>query len=246
MLTNNLNFFLMFCCPPRTGHTLIASILNSHPNVVCSNQRHILQNIEDMDMASLTSYIETRLDRSCWNPNSYIDPMPKAEIKVLGDKTGHRSTEVLISNPEKLDILKSIVKVPIKFIHVVRNPFDSLATWTKISAESNKNPISVEYNALLPTFISLNDKIAELKETEEVLTLNHESVVRNMDGTLNSLCQFLHLEKNPEWVKRVKKTLWKEPRITRRSIKWNPNMRAKAVSLTKQYSWFNGYAMGGG
>jgi len=240
-----MNYFLMFCCPPRTGHTLIASILNAHPNVVCSNQRHILENIEDMDMASLTSYIETRLDKSCWNPNSYINPMPKGEIKVLGDKTGHRSVEVLISNPEKLDILKSIVKVPIKWIHVVRNPFDSLATWTKISAESNKNPISVEYNALLDTFISLNDKIAELKNTEDVLTLNHETVIRNMDGALNSLCEFLNLEKNPEWVNRVIMTLWKDPRITRNNITWNPNMRAKAVVLTKRYPWLNGYAMGG-
>ena len=238
----------MFCCPQRTGHTLIASILNAHPNVVCSNQRHILENIEELDMDSLTSYIETRLDRSCWNPNSYIEPMPKAEIKVLGDKTGHRSTEVLINNPQKLDILKSIVKVPIKWIHVVRNPFDSLATWAKLNVESrnNKSGIEEEFNIAYQKYVALNDKIKQLKTTEDILSINHEKVIRSIDKTMDGLCKFLELEKDPIWRSSVIEVLWKDPRITRNSIKWNPNMRAKAVSLTKQYSWFNGYAMGGG
>ncbi len=82
MITDKLKYFLMFSCPPRSGHTLVASILNAHPNVICSNQRHILQNIEDHNLDSLTTYINTRVQKNVWNPNAYIEPVPKRDITM--------------------------------------------------------------------------------------------------------------------------------------------------------------------
>ena len=50
--------------------------------------------------------------------------------KVIGDKKGGGTSEILF-NQTTLNILEEIryvVQVPIKFIHVTRNPFDNIAT----------------------------------------------------------------------------------------------------------------------
>ena len=50
--------------------------------------------------------------------------------KVIGDKKGGVTSEILIdpSNMRKLEAIRQIVQVPMKFIHVHRNPFDNIAT----------------------------------------------------------------------------------------------------------------------
>jgi len=49
---------------------------------------------------------------------------------VIGDKKGGVTSEILIdpNNMSKLKAIGQIVQVPIKFIHVTRNPFDNIAT----------------------------------------------------------------------------------------------------------------------
>ena len=238
---NNLKYFLMFCNPPRSGHSFVASSLNAHPNVICSNQKFEFSILNNIDKNNLFDRIKSGTE--VWNPQCYVTPIIKKEIKVIGDKV--HTQQLLDSNQDNLNLLKSIVGVPIKWIHVVRNPFDSLATWTKISSKSNNNPTSVEYNSLLPIFKNINDKVVELKKTEDVLTINHENIVLKTKEMLEIICEFLEIEDNNDWQKSIMKVKWQKPRITRNEINWNPNMRAKAVVLTKRYPWFNGYAFGG-
>ena len=50
--------------------------------------------------------------------------------KVIGDKKGGH-TSMMLTDPSKMSILEDIrhvVQVPMKFIHVTRNPFDNIAT----------------------------------------------------------------------------------------------------------------------
>jgi len=252
MITDKFKYFLMFAGYPRSGHTLVASILNAHPNVVCSNQQFVINEMSgdpELGLAkiSILSKIESGTHKGAWNPNAYIEPCKGEDITVIGDKTGHRTVEHLIANHGDLDVFKRTVDLPIKWIHVVRNPFDNIATWTKKNLESRKGKSStdVEFNIAFNKFKALNDEIFKLKKTEDILTVPHERVIRFIDKTLDELCNFLEIEKHSEWRSRVIKTLWKEPRITRRNIKWNPPMRAKVVSLVKQYPWLRGYDFGG-
>lgn len=245
--TDNVKYFLMFMGYPRSGHTLAAAILNAHPNIVCSNQQYILQNINSKGLDSILNEIEAGTPRSQWNPNAYIEPCPKDSILVVGDKTGHRTIEHLLTNPGDLDEFKKVIPWPIKWIHVVRNPFDCLATWAKKNHDSRKNPTNTEneFNIALEKFKVLNFTIQGLKQTEDVLTVLHERVVVNKDKTLDEFSNFLEVEKTDAWRQAVVKTLWKKPRITRRNINWTPQMRAKVTKIIKQYHWLNGYYFGG-
>lgn len=246
MEISKVKYFLMFAGYPRSGHTLVASMLNAHPNVICSNQQFVLTDgIAGLD--SILSRIEAGCHRSQWKPEAYVEPLPKREITVIGDKTGHRTIERLIEAPMELDVFKKSIPWPIKWIHVYRNPFDNLATWTKLNWENRevKIPQEQEFQNVFQKYEALNKKIVEMQKTENVLSVSHERVIRFIDKTLDQICSFLEIKKYDEWRAKCIKTKWKEPRITRSNIGWNPNMRAQVAKLTRQYKWLDGYDYGG-
>ena len=51
-------------------------------------------------------------------------------FKVIGDKKGGTTSLLLANqkNMESLEKIGQIVQIPMKFIHVTRNPFDNIAT----------------------------------------------------------------------------------------------------------------------
>lgn len=245
MDVTRVKYFLMFMGYPRSGHTLVASMLNAHPNVVCSNQQFILTN-GAAGLDSILSKIEAGTPRGQWNPNAYIDPCQKQDITVVGDKTGHRTVEHLISNPEALEKFKEVIPWPIKWIHVSRNPYDCLSTWTKKNVENRQKRVprvtqEMEFNNVFQKFKALNEKIVELKKTEDVLSIAHERVIRFIDKSLNELCAFLDIPKLDDWRARCIKKKWKDPRETRTHIQWTPPMRAQVEKMTRQYPWLNSY-----
>lgn len=68
---------------------------------------------------------------------------------MIGDKKGGRTTQLLELNKETLLNISRTVKLPIKMIHMVRNPFDNIATMVlrklkiKTSREElMKNPVN--------------------------------------------------------------------------------------------------------
>lgn len=247
-----MKYFLCFCGYPRSGHTLVAAILNANPNCMISNQLNIF-NDNKIDIDKIKSY---SLNSGTWKSTTQVPHVSKQEILVVGDKTGHRSTEILRTNPEKLGLIKSQINVPIKWIHVVRNPFDGLSTWAKLNHENRikttsfipvkelNKMISKSLDDVIEKYILLNDTISKLKKSEDILTVRHEYVITRMHDTLKEMCDFLEISFDPEWRDNVRSTVWKKPRITRRQILWSQKQKGKVHDIISQYSWLKGYDYG--
>jgi hypothetical protein len=241
-----LKYFLSFCGYPRSGHTLVAAILNANPNVVCSNQLNIYQG-KNIDFKYIKEYSKRP---ETWKSSTQIPHVPKKEITVIGDKTGHRTIEILKSDPTILGKFKAKIDIPIKWIHVVRNPFDNLATWAKLNYEnkiknSKQTNIVKELNNVIEKYKALNDTISKLRMSEDVLTVNHEFVITRMHNTLEEISNFLEISFDPIWRDNVRNTVWKQPRTTRRQIPWDINQKRNVKSIINQYPWLNGYEYGG-
>lgn len=241
-----MKYFLSFCGYPRSGHTLVAAILNANPNCMISNQLNIFA----MDSLNL-EYIKSYSKKSeTWKDTTQIPHVPKQEITVIGDKTGHRTLEILKEHPKRLGMMKSLVNVPIKWILVVRNPYDNLATWAKLNYENKwKNGKQTtekkELNNVIQKYGELNEIIAKLKRSENILTINHEYVITRMHNTLEEMSDFLEISFDPIWRDNVRNTVWKKPRITRNNISWTPQQKATVSDFTFKYDWLKGYVFGG-
>jgi hypothetical protein len=177
--------------------------------------------------------------------------MPKRDIRVIGDKTGHRTVEILRDSYEKLEIMKNLVKVPIKWIHVVRNPYDNCATWARLNyknkVEKGNKEITQhkELDFVIHKYRDLNATIKRLRKREEVLTVNHEFLITRMHNTLEEIANYLEIDFDPDWRENVKKTVWKRPRTTRTSIRWSIPQKDAVKRIIDKYDWLSGYEYGG-
>lgn len=236
--------FVMFCGYPRSGHSLVASILNAHPNCIISNQKNILKS-KKFDKNTLFSIINEGSNSNYFPGDVTITPLPKEEIKVMGDKTGHRTIEYLVSYPiqayERLEKIKETFG-DIYWIHIVRNPFDNIATWTLKNNKENKIGLHKEFERVLEKYERYNEEIVDLKKKYKVLTLHHESNIRNTKKALSKICDFLEIKYFLEWEKRVKKKIWREPRETRKKFPWNGNKKGRIMTITGKYDWLGGYS----
>jgi hypothetical protein len=237
-----MKYWLSFMGYPRSGHTLVAAILNANPNCMVSNQLNIFSN-DKIDMNYIRSY---SLITGTWKSTTQVPHVPKQEIKVIGDKTGHRTVEILNSTPQRLGMIKSQIGVPMKWIHVVRNPFDNLATWAKLNYENNKQRSQSQHlNNVIEKYIKLNETIARLRKSEDVLTVRHEYVITRMHNTLEEMANFLDISFDPIWRDNVRNTVWKKPRLTRRQIPWTQKQKGIVHDIIDQYEWLKGYDFGG-
>jgi len=130
--------FCFFIGYGRSGHSLIGSLLNAHADITISHELDALRFVQrHFRRAQIYSLILSRdrafgaMDRT-WTGYDYRVPNQHqgdySSIKVIGDKRGGASSERLGQHPEVLDRLRRTVKVPIRVIHVVRNPFDIITT----------------------------------------------------------------------------------------------------------------------
>jgi hypothetical protein len=137
--------FLMFIGYPRSGHSLIGSLLDAHPNMMVANEYNVLRHISNYHGDNLPQYIFSGIYDNCkqyqgkriqsgYNytvPNQYQGSY-KNYISVIGDKKGGITTGWFIKNHEAaygmLKAFQRKINKPIKCVHIYRNPFDNIAS----------------------------------------------------------------------------------------------------------------------
>ena len=95
-------------------------------------------------------------------PSSLYILSVKLFPKVIGDKKGGDTALALnrLGSLSVLEEIKQVVQVPMKFIHVHRNPFDNIATMTLRAAKSRdavrKDGVKVSRKLLWSIFYIIN------------------------------------------------------------------------------------------
>ena len=144
--------FLFFIGHARSGHSIIGSILDSHPHMVISYESNILA---DLLYRPETTFNKSFIFNTIWKNlchmmendskrlrdasktySLFFDGLYQGKydtyIDVIGDKRGGQASRIFMRGPENfksmLRNLQAAVSIPIKVIHAIRNPFDNIAT----------------------------------------------------------------------------------------------------------------------
>ena len=142
--------FVYFIGYGRSGHSIIASMLDAHPNIIIAHEYSIFENLRTMGAASK----EFLYNELYWNSyenavcrdgqrnagmdtNGYTLDMPGLwqgrfqQLQVVGDESARYTAMEYHHSPEKFSELHSqllkTIGVPVLVIHVVRNPYDIIA-----------------------------------------------------------------------------------------------------------------------
>src|SRR4051794_4983819 len=238
--------FCLFVGYPRSGHSLIGALLNAHRDAVIAHELNVPPLIlagcaRDELYACIVArarWFHLRGDRS-----NYAYRVPGqwqgrfAALKVIGDKRGGAVTRAIAATPDFLDRVRALVGVPLRLLHVVRNPFDNIAAisiWERMSLADSAR----FYFAHCDTTQHLD----ALCRPGELLTLRHEDVLRDPRALLSRACAALELDLDPGYLDDCSAIVFAQGTFTRRKVDWTPALRSEVTTRIASYPHLAGYA----
>ena len=148
-VVDGVKAFVFFIGIGRSGHSIVASILDSHRHMVVSNELNLFKMLNTtLCAAADKSFLFNQIWRKSYTQatTSLKDPSKgytlaidglyqgsyASHIDVIGDNIGGSTIALFLSNPAQfeshLNKLRSLLNLPIKVFQVIRNPYDNIAT----------------------------------------------------------------------------------------------------------------------
>ena len=246
--------FCLFAGYPRSGHTLIGALLNAHPEMVIAHELNVLTCVkQDYDRDTLFAKLIGR-DKwfaargNVWTGYSYKVPGQWqgrfTELKVIGDKRGGRTSRELYHDPGLLDRLQKTVDIPVRIIHILRNPFDNIATRARggnyYNREVDKEGLHREIERHF-TEVEAIDHIRKQKRYD-IYELRHEDFIEDPGKHLADMCRFLGVEPYQEYLDACLSILRKSTHKSRNKIDWDQQSIDKIYEHMKKYDFLQNYS----
>jgi hypothetical protein len=255
-LFDGVGAYCMFIGYPRSGHSLIGSLLDAHPDAIIAHELDALKFVEagiDRDrLYYLLLGNSRRYARRGREWTGYAYKVPRQwqgrfdKLQIIGDKKGGRSTLRLAENPNLLHLLQKTVATDVKLIHVVRNPYDNVATMYKHSSRHHKH--ATVLRTVIQDYFSRCETNADLKkqlENETVLDVRHESFVDNPKSSLRELCGYLGIGHDKVYLEDCADIVFKSPHKSRYDIEWDAASLAAVRDGIRRFDFLKGYSYEG-
>jgi len=248
ILFSGVESFCMFIGYPRSGHSLVGALLDAHPEAVIAHELGALT-LFDQGMGRRDVYRRI-LQNAQEFAASGASPRPGYELmvpggsqgrfsrlRVIGDKLGGESTRLLARDPDLLRRLERKFRVPVRAIHVVRNPYDNIATLHRWRPNKGIKKLAPRHFALLKANAKLRRRLGD-----RVMDVRHEELVAAPRERLTELCRFVGLEPSPEYLEACAQIVFASPHQSRHEVVWPPKLRTKVDNRIASYDFLAGYS----
>ncbi len=246
---SDVSVFCLFVGYPRSGHSLVGSLVDAHPNAAMAHELDALDFLEHgFSRTQLFHVILENARRFSehgreWTGYDYSVPgqwQGRCEhVRVVGDKKGGRSVRRLHEEPALIDRLREVVGVPLRFVHVVRNPWDNIATRKRRKPQTDIALLADRHFALVRRVSKLKERVGD----DAVLDVRHEDLIADAAETLRRVCAFLGLSASDAYVNAAAGIVYASPRKSRGEVEWPDGLverigeRAAAVPFLAGYSF---------
>jgi hypothetical protein len=243
----NVSAYVMFIGHERSGHSLVGAVLDAHPEMIISHEQNTLPLFAmGFTMGQLYSII---LDSSKQQADvgrgesgyNYVVPGQwqgrYRTLRVIGDKDARRDTSALVGYPELLERLKASLAIPLRVIHVVRNPYDNLAT---LQAR-HRTPVPIE--TVMDRYFAECETIEKVSAKLEgaLIVSRHEDFVQDPKPEITRLCNFVGLDTTDDYLADCASIVRASTNKSRKKVAWTAEQRARVDREIERYSFLRGY-----
>jgi hypothetical protein len=245
--------YCSFIGTSRSGTSVIGALLDAHPNAVIASGigdlKYVQAGFGRLRLYRLLledAHASAKVGRHR-PPTPYSYEVPGLwqgrfeRIRVIGDKQAEGVTLRLQARPWLLDRLRRTVRVPIRLVHVVRNPFDNISTMA-IRATTNGSPPDLQ--AAVDDYFALCEAVLRVKESaaeEEIVEVRYERFIDDPVATLRELALSLGLTPTPEYLQRCANAVWKSPRQSRHEVEWSPDLTRQVLERSEGLPFLLGH-----
>lgn len=263
-----INKYCTFIGSTRSGHSLIASLIDAHPEMVISDELNAIGYLKDgfsqqqhYSLIIQTSQINAQEKREMGGYSYGISNQWQGrfrELKVIGDKQGPGATLWLYLNPNLFKSLCAKSQPSSQFIHVIRNPYDTITTLMKKTNLLKKESLNLNYpfyrylnkttldlETTIDLYFLLYKAVARLKEkldSSNCLDIYHESFLENPKDHLIKICNFLEVDHPSDYLKDCADFVYKSPHKSRNGAEWTPKLIDRVRINMELYPFFSCYS----
>jgi hypothetical protein len=239
--------YCMFVGYPRSGHSLIGSLLDAHRNIVIGHELDALylfqrrfsrEQVFHLLLENSKKMAAVGRAHSGYSYEVHDQWQGRFErLQVLGDKKGATSAMRFYLDSGLLDFVKKQIATELKFVHVMRNPYDVLATMTLRSPRKTL----VRH---IDLFFKLCFSIQTLKRQlppDDIFDVRLESFIADPKPHLQRLCSFLGVQAESRYLEECARIVFKSPRKTRFDIRWSGDAIAVVRERMEAFNFLSGY-----
>jgi hypothetical protein len=241
--------FLLFAGYARSGHTVLASILDAHPDAAVANELDAIGFLDAgfsrhqlLHMIAVNAR-ETAAAGNEWTGYRYAVPdgcQGRFRTPLLmGDKKAGVTTRRLAAHPELLDRLRTEMRVPLRIVHVVRNPYDHVVARARQHDDASMGD-------MLEALFGLYDAVESVRAQtapEEWLDVRSEDLVAAPAATIRRVLEFVGLEPEPAFVEAAASIVMKGESRRREDHAWTNAEREAVDARIAQHDFLTGYSL---
>ena len=244
--------FCLFLGTVKSGGSLVGSLLDAHPGVVLSDEADPLRYVtagfgreQIFHLLAKTAHREAmkgRVTARRLEPYTLAVPgQSQGRVRaptVVGDSRAGPTTRRLGDEPALIERLRVRLRdVEDRYIHVVRNPFDSISAMVLRSRRPLPNAID-DYGRQSRRVDMLRTRLGE----DRLLTVRYEPFVADPSAELRRVCAFLGLDATADYLAACARIIDPTRRPERERVSWPDGGKAAVELLIDQFPFLEGYA----
>ena len=249
-----LKAFVLFLGYPRSGSSTLGSLLDAHKNIILSHELNVLNYIEKgytnkqiYYLIEKNSRLFTQSGRTSSGYSGIVEKQYNSQafpLQVIGDKKAGGTSLLLKNKPDLLSELKQCLGIPIKCIHIVRNPFDMITTQAYGGNEKLKQVSPEDIQNATSLCFQKFDTIDELLQTKQfdIYSIRHEALLENPKQELNALMSWLSLDASESYLEACGNHLYKKPHKSRVKYPWSDEEKRKVFEKISEIDFLKGYS----
>ena len=164
-------------------------------------------------------------------------------LEVIGDKSkSAQDVAWLTSNPALLDNLAQVTKARIRMIHVIRNPYDTIATRSTRRGLSLKK-ITREYFSHFDRLQGLISRIESIDSFDvERVPMHFEDFLEDPELHLSGVCGSLGVEAGSDYLRDCGRIVKRNPHNSRFEVDWDKGLIGEIKQKIEDISFLRGYS----
>jgi hypothetical protein len=244
--------YCLFIGHARSGHSVLGALLDAHPQIVISDELDALRYLSagfgrrqllfgSVELARRQAANLRRKGGLAGTSYSYHVPNQSqgrvSKLRVVGDSQAGWTTRRLAHDPRLLQRLeRTMAPLDVRFIHVVRNPFDNIATMMLRGRRSFDDAFA-QYVTNCRSIGPLSESIGSTR----VYRLRHEALVAEPTTTLRNALAFLHVQSDDEYISAATSIVYSRPSQSRLKVDWQPDRVERVRALISEIDFLSGY-----
>jgi hypothetical protein len=125
----------------------------------------------------------------------------------------------------------------VKFIQVIRNPYDPISVMMVRGKRTFENAIE-HYFSNCETLVELRKSLS----SSDLCAVKYEDFIRYPEISLGEICGFLGLEAGDDYLKACTGILYKTPDKSRHMVEWDARWIEAVKARIEKYDFLYGYS----